>query len=61
MAKYDEEKKCPKCNSSLVSTTYIDERDTLHRRCERCRYQWNETPIDATIMNPDKELFRYIF
>ena len=47
MDKYNEGKHCPKCRGWATTTHRIAYIDTLRRTCQRCRYWWDEQPLDA--------------
>ena len=42
---------CPKCGCSDIRLRYEFDlkHDTIRCACERCRYTWNETPLDRTL------------
>jgi hypothetical protein len=46
MNKFDENENCPKCGGEFISTNYEKDIDAIHRKCERCKYGWNEKPLD---------------
>ena len=58
MKKYDPKSKCPKCGEKKVNTWYckgnsfaygtichVEEKEHLHRNCQRCHYEWLETAL----------------
>ena len=61
MKAFDEKATCPKCSHASVSITHqrrylvgichygdCSADEHLHRRCQRCGYQWAEACIDAS-------------
>lgn len=62
MKDFDENSYCPKCHSDDISSQWIGEtdyyferpfgdtesREHIIRRCKRCRYKWNEMPLDIS-------------
>lgn len=64
MKPFDENAICPKCHSTDIGSFYNKEdRDRrfqytpkeplehIERQCKRCRYSWNEAPLDSDDKN----------
>lgn len=61
MKDFDEKSYCPKCHSEDISSVWYPEthyywdrphgdaesKEHIRRRCVRCKYCWNEMPLDA--------------
>lgn len=60
MKPYDEKTVCPKCGWKVISTRYHAKPEPLqacaiagggehmHRKCERCGYEWLEGPLEVS-------------
>ena len=60
MKPFDPKAKCPKCGCKEISAYFhakgdrkplgdygYYEREILARRCDRCKYEWHEAPLDV--------------
>ncbi len=60
MGKYEEQKDCPKCENSGVTTSYDDILDEMIRICRRCEYKWVEDPLDKVPAESNDEILKKI-
>lgn len=54
MEKYLANRPCPKCGSLIISDKYFQLEDFIKRTCNRCSYQWDESPF-GVLFKKEKE------